>query len=88
MVEILRLQENRKFVIPAQAGIQVTDSVRHTVGKRYPGQGEGLDPGFHRGDDKIWMPAFAGMTDRGSRIPVNIFRDPWHGAESGSIESS
>ncbi len=23
--------------MPAQAGIQVTDSVRHTVGKRYPG---------------------------------------------------
>jgi len=31
-------------------GIQVTDSVRHTVGKRYPGEGVGMDPGFHRGD--------------------------------------
>ena len=26
---------------PAKVGIQVTDSVRHTVGKRYPGYGDG-----------------------------------------------
>ena len=26
--------------MPAQAGIQVMDSVRHTVGKRYPGLSE------------------------------------------------
>ena len=26
--------------MPANAGIQVTDSVRHTVGKRYPGDGK------------------------------------------------
>jgi len=38
-------------VIPAKAGIQVTDSVRHTVGNRYPG------------DDEDWMPACAGMTE-------------------------
>jgi hypothetical protein len=37
MVEIPGLQANRKFVMPATAGIQVTDTVRHTVGKRYPG---------------------------------------------------
>ena len=45
MVEIFRpfdgapgmLQGKREFVMPAKAGIQVTDSVRHTVGKRYPG---------------------------------------------------
>ena len=52
-----------RLVIPAHAGIQVADSVRHTVGKRYPGYGEGMDPGFHRGDDKAWIPAFAGMTE-------------------------
>ena len=45
-------------VIAAQPRIQVTDRVRHTVGKRYPG---GMDPGFHRGDDKDWIPAFAGI---------------------------
>ena len=45
-----------RFVMPAHAGIQVTDSVRHTVGKRYPGHG-GLDPGFHRGDEIAWIPA-------------------------------
>jgi hypothetical protein len=47
--------------MPANAGIQVTDSVRHTVGKRYPGHG--LDPGFHRGDEPAWIPAGAGMTE-------------------------
>gem|GEM_PF-3103016 len=46
MVEIPRLQAKRRSVMPAQAGIQVTDSVRHTVGKRYPGEkGVGMDPG-------------------------------------------
>ena len=40
--------------MPAHAGIQVTDSVRHTVGKRYPGYG--MYPGFHRGDEKDWIP--------------------------------
>jgi hypothetical protein len=37
MVEIPGLQAKKRFVMPAQAGIQVTDSVRHTVEKRYPG---------------------------------------------------
>jgi hypothetical protein len=32
-----RLQAKRGFVMPVNAGIQVTDSVRHTVEKRYPG---------------------------------------------------
>jgi hypothetical protein len=42
--------------MPANAGIQVMDSVRHTVGKRYPGSGGiGMDPGFHRGDGKAGM---------------------------------
>jgi len=44
-------------VMPAQglprtwsgAGIQVTDSVRHTVGKRYPDSGEGDGPRFSPG---------------------------------------
>jgi hypothetical protein len=36
MVEIPRVQAKRSFVMPAQA-IQVMDSVRHTVEKRYPG---------------------------------------------------
>jgi len=27
----------RQVVMPVKTGIQVTDSVRHTVGKRYPG---------------------------------------------------
>jgi hypothetical protein len=31
------LEAKRKFVMPVKTGIQVTDSVRHTVGKRYPG---------------------------------------------------
>ena len=38
-------------VIAAHARIQVTDSVRHTVGKRYPGMG--MDP-----------PVFTGVTIR------------------------
>jgi hypothetical protein len=37
--------------MPPNAGIQVTDSVRHTVGKRYPGHG-GWNPGFYRGNEK------------------------------------
>ncbi len=45
MVEIPRpfdlaqgmLEAKGKLVMPAKAGIQVMDSVRHTVGKRYPG---------------------------------------------------
>jgi hypothetical protein len=28
-----------KVVMPVKTGIQVTDSVRHTVGKRYPDYG-------------------------------------------------
>jgi hypothetical protein len=35
--------------MPAQAGIQVTDGVRHTVGKRYLGYGG-------------WTPVFTGVT--------------------------
>jgi hypothetical protein len=34
---IPNIQPKWKFVMPAHAGIQVTESVRHTVGKRYPG---------------------------------------------------
>ncbi len=65
MVEIPRsfdsaqdmLQAKRKSVIPLENGIQV--------------EGMGMDPGFHRGDDKVWIPAlrlrsghaFTGMTD-------------------------
>jgi hypothetical protein len=49
MVEIPHPQAKRSFVMPAQAGIQVTDSVRHTV--------------ENRGDDKAWIPASAGMTE-------------------------
>jgi hypothetical protein len=45
MVEIFRpldcaqdmLEVQLRSVMPVQTGIQVTDSVRHTVGKRYPG---------------------------------------------------
>jgi hypothetical protein len=39
------------FVIPAQAGIQVTDTVRHTVEERYPGGA------------CAWIPACAGMPE-------------------------
>ena len=40
------------FVRPAQAGIQVTDTFRHTVEERYPGRMMGLD--FRvRGNDGI-----------------------------------
>jgi len=41
------LQARRKSVIPLENGIQV----------------KGMDPGFHRGDDKAWIPAFAGKTE-------------------------
>ena len=59
-----RLGNNRApFVMPANAGIQVMDSVRHTVEKRYPVIGLGMDPGFHRGDDIAWIPACTGMTE-------------------------
>ena len=54
--------------MPANADIQVTDSVRHTVEKRYPGHGR-LDPGLHRGDEIAWIPASAGMTEIGGRLP-------------------
>jgi hypothetical protein len=37
------------FVMPVKTGIQVTDSVRHTVGKRYPGYGGGDGPRFSPG---------------------------------------
>jgi len=43
------LQARRKSVIPLENGIQV--------------KGMGMDPGFHRGDDKAWIPAFAGKTE-------------------------
>ncbi len=33
---IFRLEVVSPSVIPAEAGTQVADSVRHTVGKRYP----------------------------------------------------
>jgi len=39
------------LVIPTQAGIQVTDSARHTVEKRYPG------------GCWVWMPGYTGMTE-------------------------
>jgi hypothetical protein len=45
---------SRSSVMPANAGIQVMDHVRHTVGKRYPGWG--MDPGFHLGDEKPGFP--------------------------------
>jgi hypothetical protein len=52
--------------------------VRHAGENRHPGDGQrpsyrwktvsrlrglGMDPGFHRGDDNAWIPAFAGMTE-------------------------
>ena len=37
------LQAKRRSVIPLENGIQV--------------KGMGMDPGFHRGDDKAWVPA-------------------------------
>ena len=58
-VQSVTLGRAANAVTAAQARIQVTDRVRHTVGKRYPGMG--MDPGFHRGDDKDWIPAFAGI---------------------------
>jgi len=36
-------------VIPLKNGIQVTDRVRHTVGERYPGYGNGNGPQFSPG---------------------------------------
>ena len=62
-VQSITLGRAANAVIAAQAGIQVTDRVRHTAGKRYPGMG--MDPGFHRGDDKDWIPAFAGIPKAG-----------------------
>ena len=49
-----------RLVIPAHAGIQVTDTVRHTVENRYPGGG------------LAWIPAFAGMTDPGGIFTAQI----------------
>jgi hypothetical protein len=46
----------RRVVMPANAGIQVTDSVRHTVGKRYPGHG-GWTPVFTGLTKNAWIPA-------------------------------
>ena len=37
MVEIPRLEAKKGSVMPVKTGIQMTDGVRHTVGKRYPG---------------------------------------------------
>ena len=48
---IVDWKSNLPFVIPAEAGIQVTDSVRHTVEKRYLDSGEGG-----------WTPVFTGVT--------------------------
>ena len=50
--------------MPANAGIQVTDRVRHTVGNGIQVKGVGTDLGFHRGDDN------AGMTEHES-LPVD-----------------
>jgi len=81
-VEIPRTQAKRKFVMPAlrlrrdklRRRIQVTDSVRHTVGKRSPVKRAGMDPGFHRGDDSV------GMTEWGeSRLQVDRFGTPRSG---------
>ncbi len=57
--EFIDRKSTLAFVIPAQslprtrsgAGIQVTDSVRHTVEKRYPDSG-----------DRGWTPVFTGVT--------------------------
>jgi hypothetical protein len=65
--------ERSEIVMPVKTGIQVTDSVRHTVGKRYPGYG--LDPGFHRGDEVAWIPGFH-RNDGKSQTAVNKFRTP------------
>jgi len=53
MVQVLACR--RAKVRHAPEGIQVTGSVRHTVGKRYPGYGVGMDPGFHLGDANAGM---------------------------------
>jgi hypothetical protein len=50
--------------MPAHAGIQVTDSVRHTLENGIQVKGMGMDPS-----------AFAGMTDR-SHIPHDARRMP------------
>jgi hypothetical protein len=57
--------------MPANAGIQVTDSVRHTVGKRYPGCG--WTPVFTGVTQKDWIPAFAGMTEKRVNVKVITF---------------
>jgi hypothetical protein len=53
-----------KVVMPVKTGIQVTDSVRHTVGKRYPDYG-GWTPVFTGVTKVAWIPACAGMTGIG-----------------------
>ena len=47
--------------MPVNTGIQVTDSVRHTVEKRYPGD-HNVDSGFRRNHRKQ------------DRLPVDKFR--------------
>jgi hypothetical protein len=46
--------------MPVETGIQVTDSVRYTVEKRYPG-------GWW-----VWIPDFTGMTER--KISLTAYR--------------
>ena len=57
MVEIPRLQAKRRSVIPLKSLSRTT--IRDGIYLK----GMGWTPGFHRGDNKAWIPAFAGKTD-------------------------
>ena len=48
LVEIPCLEAQSKFVMPVKTGIQVTDSVRHTVEKLVPYSDTGRYPGDYR----------------------------------------
>jgi hypothetical protein len=49
MFRTARLTAQQAFVMPVETGIQVADSVRHIVEKRYPDEGIGDGPRFSPG---------------------------------------
>ncbi len=56
--EIHHLQVKQRTVMPKQAGIRVTPASVIPLENGIQVMGTGMDPGFHRGDDK------AGKTER------------------------
>ena len=66
-----RLDLDFPSVIPANAGIQVTDSSVIPLKNGIQILGMGMDPGFHRGDDSAGMTEFYFAMLRGiSTVPI------------------